>query len=59
MKPLQYTFTITIDFNAEKAIEQPAYFKAFEESADEFASELNEFLKKHPLIQASQMQKQS
>lgn len=55
---LQYTFTVDINFDAQRAVDMgPAYTLAFEESVHEFAEELNAWLERHPLIQGARMQK--
>lgn len=57
MSKLQFQFSITVDFDAEKAISEkgPAYQQAFKESAEEFAKELGEFLEKHPFVEGCKL----
>lgn len=37
---------------SDKAIENPRYAAAFQESASEFFDELKAFLEKHPMVEA-------
>jgi hypothetical protein len=54
----EFQFTVTVNIDARKAQEfGDGYLAAFQETADEFAAELNAFLDRHPFIQSSKMEK--
>jgi hypothetical protein len=56
-----FTFTIKFNFNPPETFEDywelQRWLEAAEESSDEFARELNEWLNKHPLIEGCLMKK--
>ena len=56
---IQYQFTITIDFDAAKAVSEKGdiYMNSVMESCEEFAQDLNAWLEKQPLVDGCRMQK--
>lgn len=59
MKSVSFQFTVTFEFDAEKALseEGAAYVAGFHDSAHEFAEALRDYIARQPMIQSCQFTK--